>query len=123
MENKAELEKQLDAIWKIKCAFKWGKFCEGCGEPASVVHHFIPKSRNGLMRYDIQNGVPLCVNCHYKVHFSPSPPEIHRIVDKIRKNRGEKWCKYIDEKEKVHGRSFKNISWLKSQKEKLLKYE
>ena len=110
-----QLKKEALALWKKKVFEVWGDACWSCGAPATDPHHFIPKSRNGLMAYDIMNGVPLCRKCHYKIHFSPNPNEVHQIVEKIRRARGKEWCDYIDAKEKIHKASFKGKKWLEEQ--------
>jgi len=114
--------KQAEAKWKELCWAIYGTKCAVCNQPANSIHHFIPRSRNGLMIYDIKNGVPLCISCHYIIHFSHNPADVFRIVNNIRKIRGKKWCKYIDEKEKCHKASFKTVFWLKAELDKLQKY-
>ena len=119
--KKQLLETQAIKLWKAACLKKWGSFCEVCGEPADTFHHFIPKSRNGLLKYDVMNGIPICRRCHYKIHFSPSPTEVYRIIATIRRKRGKKWCNYIDKAEKIHKSSFKTVAWLEEQIKKLKK--
>ena len=47
-----------------------GRKCAICRSPHHVqVHHIVPKERGGTDR--IENGIPLCPNCHDQVH-SPS---------------------------------------------------
>lgn len=117
--NKQILQSETLKVWYEKCIEKWGRICPVCNESIVQVHHYIPKSRNGLLRYDIQNGIPICQKCHYKIHFSPKPSEVHRIIEKIRQVRGKEWCKYIDEVENIHGASFNTINWIQSQLDKL----
>jgi len=117
--NKQILQTETNKVWITKCVEKWGNKCSVCGEPATQVHHYIPKSRNGLLRYDIQNGIPICQKCHYKIHFSSKPSEVHRIIEKIRQVRGKEWCKYIDRVENIHGASFNTIQWVQKQLDKL----
>ena len=115
MNKKTSLSKTADQLWKMVCRKYWGLTCDCCGEPAITFHHYVPKSRNGLLKFEPKNGIPICRNCHYTLHFSSSPPEIHRLIAIIRKCRGKKWCDWIDEKEKIHGVSFKTVKWLESQ--------
>jgi len=118
LRKKTKLRKEANELWQQACLKKWGSNCV-CGERAVQVHHFIPKSRNGLMRYDIENGVPICQKCHYIIHFSADPTEVYRVVDLIRRKRGKGWIEYIDDKKKIHGVSFNNIRWLEEQIKKL----
>ena len=124
MKRRKKTPKQLLAdenldLWKERCLSLYGDYCLVCGEQPITFHHFILKSRNGLMAYDTENGVPLCKKHHYIVHFSASPSEIHRTIEAIRKARGKKWCDYIDRKEKIHKASFKTLAWLKAENERL----
>ena len=103
--KKNKLEKEAKEIWKQRALKKWGTKCLACGEPADVFHHFIPKSRSVLLRFSVENAIPICSKCHYKIHFSSKPTEIHRIVEEIRRARGKDWCDYIDvmEREPLEG--------------------
>ena len=103
--KKNKLEKEAEEIWKQLALKKWGTKCLACGELGDVFHHFIPKSRSVLLRFDVENAIPICSKCHYKIHFSSKPTEIHRIVEEIRRARGKDWCDYIDvmEREPLKG--------------------
>jgi len=121
MNKKASLSKTANELWKYACVKKWGQICEGCGKPAIQIHHYIPKSRNGLLRFCVENGVLLCKSCHYIIHHTHNPPDAYRIIERIRKGRGKRWCEYIDKHEKIHGTSFRTIKWLNEQIENLKK--
>ena len=41
--------------------------CECCGAPAVHVHHIIPRA-NRLLRWDVMNLIPLCAECHRRIH-------------------------------------------------------
>ena len=99
-KKKNRLENILAKIWFDLVLAEYGEVCEVCGERASQMHHFIPKSRSRLLRFEKKNGIPLCQKCHYIIHFSSKPSEIHRCVEKIRKGRGKAWCSWIDKKER-----------------------
>ena len=122
MNKKTSLAKVADQLWKLACRKKWGLTCECCGKPAITFHHFIPKSRNGLLKFEVKNGIPICRDCHYTIHFSSNPAEIHRLIEKIRKGRGKDWCDWIDKHEKIHGISFNTIKWLELEIIKLKEY-
>ena len=48
--------------------------CFECGEPMGEMHHVIPRSRGGTKT------LPLCVECHCKVHGLKNRPEHRRLV-------------------------------------------
>jgi len=119
--RKRYLEATAKKLW-IELALKvWGEKCEICGNRATVVHHYIPKGRSKLLKHDIKNAVPLCQSCHYKIHFSSSPGEVHRLVEIIRKKRGKKWRDYIDAKEKEKLGGFYGVHYLEEVVENLRK--
>jgi len=65
--------------------------CLCCGQPTSVAHHFIRKSKSNYLRYAVKNGIPLCVKCHYEIH-SWREGELSGLIT-LRK--GEEWFKDI----------------------------
>lgn len=46
---------------------RWTR-CHFCGRPTQQIHH-IRGRRNLLLRYDINNLIPLCADCHSLVHL------------------------------------------------------
>lgn len=72
-------------------------YCEACGMPTEVGHHYIEKSRSNYLRFNTTNLIGLCSKCHCKVHnrFGNSIMGSKDIVDLIDKSRGKKWCKEI----------------------------
>ena len=62
--------------------------CVRCNKPAEVIHEIIPKSRRPYTWMDIQNRVPLCVDCHNWAHTVGSrtaQPELIRLKNGKRK--------------------------------------
>lgn len=112
MNNKQLLAREADALWKEKCLEKWGDRCIITGEMASTFHHFIPKSKSTLLRYDVENGVPVSLKIHYILHFSKSPDEVYQIIKTIRERRGKEWCDYIDLMKKKRFEGNITIKWL-----------
>ena len=41
--------------------------CAVCGKPAEHVHHIIGRA-NILLRWDVKNLIPLCQECHQRIH-------------------------------------------------------
>lgn len=46
--------------------------CLLCGQPTQVAHHFQHRSKSTILRYDLNNLIPLCNSCHYKLHQNES---------------------------------------------------
>lgn len=60
LRNKADrLYQELGRLLFNKCF---------CGKEYSNLHHHIPKSRSSNLRYDLENGVPICAGCHFQHH-------------------------------------------------------
>lgn len=114
---KKKLHKRLKNLWKIACLAKWGNRCECCGKSADHFHHYVPVSKSLVLRYDVENGVPMCNREHYLIHFSNNPAETHRLCEIIRNKRGKDWCDYIDSKKKQRGKN--SLWWLRLQEQKL----
>jgi 5-methylcytosine-specific restriction endonuclease McrA len=112
---KSELEKELNNLWKDTSRKVYPVKCLVCEGNLSTYHHFIPKSRSLALRYDIQNSIPICQICHYKIHFSSKPSEVYEIVQTIIKKRGDNWYKYIKQHE--HDQVKRDMIWLNKQKE------
>jgi 5-methylcytosine-specific restriction endonuclease McrA len=68
------------------------EYCEVCGAPMTVMHHYIPKSRSSFLRYNWDNCVPLCHGCHFKLHNSDP-----FIQNKINEKRGKEWYKGLEQ--------------------------
>ena len=65
------------------------KGCLICGGTYSCLHHFYPKSTASALRYNIKNGIPICVKCHCRVHSSDDPTINLQIVE----IRGKEWLR------------------------------
>lgn len=104
---KKDLIKELETLWKEACVYIWGDICEVCGRPANTFHHFIPRGKSLILRYDILNGIPLCQSCHSKIHhITKNPDDVYEIQKKIRNQRGKLWENYIDTRKKVKNGSY-----------------
>ncbi len=109
---KQKLQKEADELWREKCLEKWGDKCIITGLPISTFHHFIPRSKSTLLRYDVLNGIPVSLKIHYIIHFSKNPDEVYQIIKQIREKRGEVWCNYIDAKKKEKFNGNITLKWL-----------
>lgn len=123
--TKKQLEKNLakenEELWKTGCFLKWENKCEGCGKPVSTYHHFIYRSRCKAMTYDIDNGIPVCKECHNIIHFSRYDNKRYEILNNIVKNRGEQWLQSINKKVKeLTGKPLPS-NWLQKENQRLQK--
>jgi hypothetical protein len=86
--KKQLLRDEADKQWSIACFRKWGDSCTVCGKPATQTHHFFPKGQSAYLRYDVNNGVPLCFYCHIlRIHRKNEPEPIVAISN----SRGKEW--------------------------------
>jgi 5-methylcytosine-specific restriction endonuclease McrA len=71
------------------------KYCLVCGGEYSCLHHFIPKGRSSALRYDLDNGIPICNSCHFKIHKAQDPTPTVTILA----IKGEKWFNKLKKKQ------------------------
>lgn len=70
-----------------------GELCELCGEKlVTVGHHFIYCSQSLALRYELENIIPLCRDCHLYAHRWQN-----LFAAKITAKRGEAWLKNLEE--------------------------
>ena len=82
-----KLRSKADCLWKEVIFKLYGEHCVVCDKPAVHSHHFFPKGLYGHLRYNTDNGVPLCFHCHFSRHHKGDPKINQTIIDK----RGLKW--------------------------------
>jgi len=71
--------------------------CEGCGQPATCMHHYHPKSMASALRYDENNLIAVCAGCHFSHHNGN--PNLHA---KVLERRGQDWHKdLLSRKEQI----------------------
>ena len=87
---------QADKLLQLKfCPLNHN--CIVCGATGVVGHHYIFKSQSHMLRFDMDNLVPLCPGCHTRLHFSGDP----MIVQTILKKKGMAWADQLQEKRKT----------------------
>jgi len=87
MKNKKQkLRSDCDQQW-FRIIMSKHPNCEVCGSTAVQAHHFFPKGLYGSLRYNIHNGIGLCMKCHF-FHHHRGDPTIHQNI--IMK-RGKNW--------------------------------
>lgn len=86
-----------DQLWRDIVRIKAGSKCEYCGKQSSLnSHHIFSRSRLNL-RWDVDNGVCLCVTHHVFGNFSAHKSPID-FVEWLREKRGEEWYERLRKK-------------------------
>ena len=67
--------------------------CLLCGTDTQVAHHFVHKSKSGVLRYHLPNLINLCNGCHFKLHHNES-----YWAGKIIEIKGLRWFKSLEKK-------------------------
>jgi len=125
--KKRKLKKKADELWHLACIKKWGNKCffhssykkaRAHFRTTTSCHHIKPKSLYGHLRYDLDNGLPVCWPCHYKLE----KVDRSMILD-VRNERSKKWYASLEKKarEKIVG-SYQTIKYYEKVIEKLKKY-
>jgi len=92
--KKQKLRDEADKLYQATGLKILGGICLICGGKASCIHHYIPKSVSTALRYELRNGIPICVKCHCRLHSSPDPESNNIIRDK----KGGKWLRDLRER-------------------------
>lgn len=58
------IENKLDKMFQ---ELSRNKLCAICGKGANAIHHIIGRANKGL-RWDRMNALPVCLECHRKIH-------------------------------------------------------
>jgi len=101
---KKNLGKEADALWY---QILFTGICEVCGARANQVHHFYYKGQFGHLRYDLQNGITICMGCHFCIHHK-DPKPIEKIIED---KRGRAWADLMEYKSKNKESSFKTLKY------------
>jgi len=109
--NKATLRRKADKLLQDYIRLKHkGELCWVCGERyITCGHHFIPVSNSTATRYYIKNLIPICKNCHFKVHSQP-----HLVEPVLCFKLGEEWYNDLMETKKFGGIKT-NTQWYQTQ--------
>lgn len=115
--KKQKLRSKADKLW-YEVLKK--PHCEICGKEAIQVHHFYPKGLYGHLRYDLDNGISLCMGCHF-THHHKGDPSIHNTI--IAK-RGRLWFNRLKKKALVRPEgSYLTVKYYQNIIEELKNYE
>lgn len=107
-------EKELDRLFQ---QISNGQRCKECGRPSQCVHHYISR-RNEILRWEVFNAIPVCLECHNKIHTG----EIKIITDKHIGKHQREWCdsrKNISLKDELLFRGLTRQEYYKEKSEQL----
>lgn len=83
--DETSLTKKADKLLQEK--YTYGK-CESCGiREATCCHHYVYKSQSNFLRYNLDNLVRICPECHTRHHKSGDSEIMSRVIVK----RGIEW--------------------------------
>jgi len=122
--NLKQLKKLLDKKWAEIIKIHAGYRCEWCGKKSERLNaHHIFSKRNTSIRWIPQNGVCLCVGCHFRAHQEPV-----EFVNFIEKKLGKNLLEYLraeaNSLKKFKKEDFKNINiTLSEELKRLSKYQ
>jgi hypothetical protein len=114
MKNIKKYRSQADKLWFL-ILVREHPYCEVCGNPTQQIHHYFAKGSCGHLRYDMENGVGLCMHCHSLLHFKDAKLIESYIIEK----RGQKWHDDLLLKARNRPTSFQTVKWYKDNLDKL----
>ena len=79
---KAPAESTMMKYWRMAVRAKRGDWCvfPGCTSPADQCHHFVHRKFK-LTRYDVENGLPLCMTHHNRADRLNERMELEKLLD------------------------------------------
>ena len=104
--KKRQLANKADKLWR-EIVLALHPYCEVCGKPSNTGHHYYYRGSYAHLRYNIDNGIGLCVGCHFCLHHQD--PKM--IEDKIREKRGKKWVDKMRKLSEKRLKSFQTIAY------------
>jgi len=102
--------------WKPLIFKIWGDKCVICSKQAQTAHHFYPKGTYRMLRFNLNNGVPLCNGCHFQLHHVNTTLS-NKIVDR----RGIDWYVAITKKAETIQSGAYSKQWVEEEKQRLIK--
>lgn len=111
--SKAYYRNKADRLYQEIGRRKYSS-CLVCQKPMSCLHHYYPKSSAGNLRYNLDNGIPLCAGCHFRHHNGF--PEIQNQINFI---MGDSWLSNL----KAEKRNFIKCDTIGYYKDKIAELE
>ncbi len=128
-KQKKQLEREVNILWHLAGLKKWGDRCffedfysekraKEHQRTTSSCHHYFRKGLYPHLRFNIDNAVPVCWSCHYRME----KVDITMASD-IRRIRGEGWYNALLElsRQKLES-SFQTIEYYQEQIRKLKEF-
>jgi 5-methylcytosine-specific restriction endonuclease McrA len=113
-----KLRSKADNLWFQVCLTKNPR-CFLCGNEARQIHHYKAKSQFAHLRYYFDNGISLCMKCHFALEFKDKS-----LATEIAKKKGDAWYKNICEMARNRPQYFNfNVKFIESEIAKLEKME
>ncbi len=114
MKTRKGIDKKLDDAWSELVKLEAGMECEVCGKKDRLNSHHIYSRSKRSVRWDVLNGVCLCVGCHtfnsnFSAHKTPT-----EFTYWLHETYGDEYMEEL--KTKAH----KTVKWFKHEKEELL---
>lgn len=118
MKNKSlkSYRSKADKLWYLILIAEH-PYCEVCNKPTQQIHHYFHKGSCGHLRYDIRNGIGLCLHCHAVLHFR----DAKLIESYIIERRGQKWADDLLLEARKRPTSFSTVKWFRDHYERLQK--
>jgi len=86
MRQRGCSDKYLDSLWRKAVKLKWNYRSVWSGEKVEHVHHMITKGKKN-MRWCVDNGCPLTLVEHKRVHTTPGAAPM--LINKFSKDKYE----------------------------------
>jgi hypothetical protein len=96
-------DKRLDDLWAKAVKKRARSRCEYCGKTTTLNSHHIFSRSNRATRWDVNNGVCLCVAHHVFGNMSAHKAPIE-FVEWLKEKRGERWYDTLRQKAKTVAR-------------------
>ena len=89
------LRKKADDLFFEACRKKIWRKVLICGRLYDKAHHFYPKGQYQHLRYDLENGINLCMIHHSMIHQTGKKKEVENMIIEI---RGKDWFNELKKK-------------------------
>lgn len=85
-----KIKNKLDTLWSKIVKLRAGNKCEYCSKKEGLNSHHIFSRSNMCVRWDLENGVCLCVSHHVFGNMSAHKAPLE-FAEWLKTERGEKW--------------------------------
>jgi hypothetical protein len=91
---------KVDSLWALAVRLRANNHCEYCGDTSGLNSHHIFSRSNKSTRWDLNNGICLCVSHHVFGNFSAHKAPLE-FAEWIKELRGEEWYRDLRFKAKM----------------------